>query len=192
MLLIKINLLNFLNDVTNSIGKQLISFESLDKQSLFEAMGSKIGKLWNEINTAQNDIRNNTGVDKLFNFETTNRGNILKFNLPSDWDVGVDFSVLPNALFIDEITHFSKAEVLLLNAISKKSLNSGNFMKIVGLGDPNQMGFQIELGTKQKPEYITYNINALNATFTPTLMTTIRATNDQKRINNDFSFKYFK
>ena len=176
----------FLNDVTDSIGKQLISFESLDKQSLFEAMGSKIGKLWNEINTAQNDIRNNTGVDKLFNFETTNRGNILKFNLPSDWDVGVDFSVLPNALFIDEITHFSKAEVLLLNAISKKSLNSGNFMKIVGLGDPNQMGFQIELGTKQKPEYITYNINALNATFTPTLMTTIRATNDQKRINNDF------
>lgn len=182
----------FNSDVINSIGKELISFSALNKQKLFESFGKGVGKLWSEIDVAQRDIENNTGKDKLFKFENVldssgvSRGQALTFDLPSNWDEGIDFNNLPHLLLIDEITHFSQAEIVLLNAISRKSKNLGKFMKVVGLGDQNQMGFQIELKEGKKYSYLNYNINSLNAVFTPTLMTTIRATNDQKRINNDF------
>lgn len=174
----------FHSDVVNSIGKELISFNELDKQNLFSQFGSEIEQLWQNIDSAQKDIANNHGNGKLFTFE--NDGQDLIFRLPDNWDSGLDYNLLPNLLVIDEVTHFSAAELILLNAISEKSFKSGNFMKVVGLGDQNQMGFNITDNRNKGKTTFNYNVNALNSTFTPTLMTSVRATNDQKRINNDF------
>lgn len=175
----------FERDMISAIGKEKISFNSLDKKSLFSLFGSQIESLWSEIDASQRNIADNHGEGKLFEYKKLNQGSALIFNLPKGWDAGIDFNSLPNLLVIDEITHFSTAELVLLNAISEKSYRLGHFMKIVGLGDQNQMGFQIEDGKGNNKVYTSFNINSLNATFTPTLMTSVRATNDQKRLNTD-------
>jgi len=74
---------------------------------------------------------------------------------------------LPNLLLIDEITHFSSFELYLLNEISKYSYykDNLNFMKIIGAGDPTQLGHLIKVGN----DYYEYNMDSINAIFTPRL-----------------------
>ncbi|MDD4624095.1 MAG: hypothetical protein PHX40_01855 [Bacilli bacterium] len=95
----------------------------------------------------------------------------------------IDFTKLPNLLLIDEITHFSTAEIQLLNKISEASKNrdNSNFFKIVALGDQNQLGYTVKVHNN----YYNYNIQGINSIYTPVLFTTVRSANDQKRTNND-------
>ena len=45
------------------------------------------------------------------------------------------------------------------------------------MGDQNQLGYTI----KYKEGYYNFNIEGINATFTPLLLTTLRSANDQKK-----------
>jgi hypothetical protein len=97
--------------------------------------------------------------------------------------VGNNLQNLPNLLLIDEVTHFSSFEMHLLNEISKYSYNSNSltFMKIIGAGDPTQLGYL----AKVDGDYYNYNVDAINAIFTPRLWSSVRVSNNQKRLNND-------
>jgi hypothetical protein len=54
-------------------------------------------------------------------------------------------------------------------------------MKIVGAGDPTQLGYLAKVGEN----YYSYNVDSTNAIFTPRLWANVRASNSQKRLNND-------
>ena len=60
---------------------------------------------------------------------------------------------------IDEVTHYSAAELFLLNEISRKSYEdeSLSFMKIIAAGDPTQMGKMVKLSS----QYYNYNIDSV-------------------------------
>ena len=112
-----------------------------------------------------------------------NKRGHLKANIPQELTDSIDFNTLPNLLVIDEITHFSAAEIQLLSMISEASLktNSGNFMSVVGLGDQNQLGFSANYMDKR----INFNVESIKAVFTPMLQSSIRSSNDQQRVNYD-------
>jgi hypothetical protein len=175
--------------MVEATGTEGITYNSFSKKQLFSQFGEEVEKLYDRI---QDNIRNlddtkvftaaqrKNGEDKAELFSIVD--NNLFFNLPEDIYDKIDLSKAPNLLVIDEITHFSNPELQLLNAISKisKSSNS-NFMKIIGMGDQNQLGYKI----KYKDSYINFNIEGLNSTYTPLLLTSVRASNDQQRVNND-------
>lgn len=176
----------FNSDLINAIGKEKLSINNFDKKGFFSLFGDKVLELWNKIDSDTNNFENiidNDEVNKLYEFikvEGKNATSKIQFNLPDSWATGIDFSTLPNLVAIDEITHFSKAEIILLNAISKMSLSKGHFMKIIGAGDNNQTGKRLKYGS----QFVGYNINGSNSVFTPTLSVSIRATTDQKRLNS--------
>jgi len=82
-----------------------------------------------------------------------------------------DLTSTPKAIFIDEITHFSKFEIQLLDEIGK---HYG--ITIFTFGDTSQKGY---LFSNQK-----YSINEIGAIKTPYLSSTIRAANIHKKDNN--------
>lgn len=169
------------DDIVDSIGAEDISLTKTNKSDLFKLFGEGIQKVHEEIIKELNDPLNkeNKLVSNYKNGELSNP----TFNIDQDWKALIDFDNLPNLLLIDEVTHFSKAELLLLDFISKASRqnDTSNFMKVIGLGDPTQQGYKMESGG----EFVEYNLNTLNAVFTPSLEFTVRASNDQKRANND-------
>ena len=161
--------------ILDSVGKEKLSTESFDKNTLFEKLGIK--KLISDIEAEIKDIKSNK------NTIITLEDSVLKINLPENWEESVNFNNLPNLLIIDEVTHYSFAELHLLNQISKLSYkkDSTNFMKVIGAGDPTQLGYLAEIDGK----FYEYNVNAVNSINVPRLWSTIRASNVQKRTNND-------
>lgn len=161
--------------ISDSVGEEKLTLTDLSKTELFEKLGIKtmIAKIEAEIKDPYN--AENTYIHIV--------DRALDITLPEGWENEVDFKNLPNLLLIDEITHYSFAELTILNAISKLSYNkdSTNFMKIVGAGDPTQLGYLAKVDNL----YYSYNIDAMNAIFTPRLWTTVRSANNQKRENNE-------
>lgn len=86
-------------------------------------------------------------------------------------------------MLFDEVTHLSKAELLLLNFVSKASYNnnSGNFFKVIGTGDTSQLGYQALF----QGQYIEYNVSSLNAIYTPYLSASLRSNNNHKKLNSE-------
>lgn len=167
----------FYSDLVGSIGEEKLALNKFSKKDLFSQFGNSVQQTYNQINSELKNVfnKNNSII-------TLDSEGHLKINLPENFGLDINFNTLPNLIVIDEITHFSTAEQTLLNEIAKISLNKGNFMKVVGLGDQTQMGFGVSVSDK---EFLNYNVNGTNALFTPTLVTSIRATNDQKRLNLD-------
>ena len=54
-------------------------------------------------------------------------------------------------------------------------------MKVIGAGDPTQMGYLLNVGGS----YYNYNINSINAIFAPRLWASVRSANTQQRTNID-------
>lgn len=163
------------NAVTSSVGNQGLNFSKFTKDELWRKLGIK--ELISQINLEIQDPENKN--NKYVSLENQE----LKLNLPENWESVVDFGNLPNALLVDEVTHYSFAELIILSEISKLSYNrpTTNFMKLVGAGDQNQLGYLAQV----KGKYYNYNVNTVNAIFTPRLWSTVRASNNQKRDNND-------
>ena len=95
----------------------------------------------------------------------------------------VDFSILPNLLLIDEITHYSFFEIKMLNEISERSFDveTGNFMGIITAGDTSQLGWLAEVNDR----HYNYNVETMNAISAPKLWASIRSANVQQRDNVD-------
>lgn len=174
---------NLEDAIKNSVGTAKITSTTSNKNELFERLGIK--NLVDTINKEVQDIDDDKIEKKYVKLEA---GAITLTDeiLNNEWiqsEVGDKLENLPNLLLIDEVTHFSSFELYLLNAISKYSYNSDslNFMKIIAAGDPTQLGYLV----KANGEYYSYNIDAVNAIFTPRLWSSVRASNSQKRINDD-------
>lgn len=84
-------------------------------------------------------------------------------------------------MIIDEFTHFSNAEILLLNEISNRT----GKVNIVMLGDPNQMGYQLKLKKENLTEFINFGFVGINTIAPPPLKITVRASNELRRYNNE-------
>jgi len=54
-------------------------------------------------------------------------------------------------------------------------------MKIIAAGDPTQLGYLANVNKN----FYSYNVDAINAIFTPRLWSSVRSSNGQKRLNND-------
>ena len=95
----------------------------------------------------------------------------------------VDFSILPNLLLIDEVTHYSFFEIKMLNEISARSFDveTGNFMGIITAGDTSQLGWLAEVNDR----HYNYNVETMNAIAAPKLWASIRSANVQQRDNVD-------
>ena len=169
------------NDVKDSIGEENLAITTLSKSKLFSMFGQGIKDIHDKITADLSDLDNTTESDYVY-LDSTGR---IIFNLDESWESLIEFDKLPNILVIDEITHFSKAEIQLLDFISRKSFSnsSSNFMKFVGAGDTTQRGFKAY--SKQYKQYVDYNVDNLNAVYTAPLNLSVRAANDQKRTNTD-------
>ena len=181
---------NLSNAIQAATGTDRLKYTSFNKQKLFNQFGSYVAELHTQIQDLlenADNLKEFTASEAMKNPEQLDLVSIvdgvLHAKLPDDLINNIDFSSLPNLLIIDEVTHFNNAELQLLNAISaaSKTADNTNFMKIVAMGDQNQLGYTI----KYKGGYYNFNIEGINATFTPVLLTTLRSANDQKRINND-------
>jgi len=150
----------------------------LDKKALYEKLG--ISDLIDTILKEANDSHNES--NKYVRFNKNGGAGKLDLILSDDWmsEAKVNFDHLPNLLLIDEVTHYSWAEMHILNEISKKS-HETSFMKIVAAGDPTQLGYFID----DKGTLFDYNVGRLNGLFTPQLFATVRASNAQQRENSD-------
>ena len=161
--------------ITSSVGVEKLNLTPLVKEDLWDKLGLKdlIAEIEKEIKTPS------AAENKYISLVDA----ILKFKLPEGWDANLSLENLPNLLLIDEVTHYSFAELHILSEISRLSYykDSSNFMKIVGAGDQNQLGYSAEIGGK----FYSYNVNSVNAIFTPRLWSTVRPMNNQKRDNND-------
>ena len=174
---------NLNNAIIESIGTSKITTFKDNKNELFDKLG--IRKLVDAINVEIDTIEDDKAERKYVKLENgiiTLTDEILK----NEWieaEVAEKLQNLPNLLLIDEVTHFSSFELYLLNAISKHSYakDSLNFMKIIATGDPTQLGNLV----KVNKDYYSYNVDGINAIFTPRLWATIRSANNQKRLNND-------
>lgn len=173
--------LKLTDDVKNSITDENLSISTLSKSKLFSMFGEGIKKIYDKIMNDVKNIDNTTKEDYVYITENWSIG----FNLDESWESLIEYDKLPNILVIDEVTHFSKAELQLLDFISKKSYanNKSNFMKVVGVGDKNQRGFKIY--SPKNKQYVDYSTDSLAAVFTPPLNLSVRASNDQKRSNTD-------
>lgn len=182
---------NLDNSIKNAVGEDKLEVTKLSKHTLYEQLG--ITKIMLDIENELKDLNNSKTKKELEDGEDvpnkTNKyvsfdsGKVGAF-IPESFYESVNFKNLPNLVLIDEVTHFSFAELHILNEISKRSYlnDETNFMKIIAAGDPNQLGYFIESSNN----YFTYNVNAINGIFTPKLWTTVRSTNNQKRVNGDF------
>ena len=88
-----------------------------------------------------------------------------------------DTTKLPDVIVVDEITHFSNPEILLLNEIRTRT----GKVDVIGLGDPNQMGYQLKIGDR----FMNFGLVGINAIQAPPLKLSIRAANESQRINMD-------
>lgn len=171
---------NLEKGIVESVGVDKFNINKHNKQKLFEVLG--ISDIVSKIETEIATINDKQGeYVKLVN----NRIVLTEAITNNEWinSIYSNLEKLPNLLLIDEITHFSFAELYLLNAISKFSYNNNNlsFMKIIAAGDPTQLGYLAKVGES----YYEYNIGAINSIFTPKLWATVRASNSQKRLNNE-------
>lgn len=169
---------NLQKNIIDSVSDEKLSITALDKNKLFEVLGIRemVDKIAQEIDDPGNEGNEYIAIiDNKIDFQEGKGW--------ENWLEKVKFENLPNLLLIDEITHYSTAELVILNEISKISYdrNSSNFMKIIGAGDSAQMGYL----AKVDGNYYNYNINGINAIYTPRLWATIRATNSSKRDNED-------
>ena len=170
-----IQLNNLTNSIKSSVGENKLNLSGATKAELWEKLGVKT--IVDDIHKEMQDPEKSTNkYVSIVNDE-------IKVTLPENWDEGINYENLPNLLLIDEITHYSIGELHVLNEISRISYNNPNltFMKVVGAGDQNQMGYMVELGS----ETLSYNVNQVNAIFTPRLWSTVRSSNNQKRVNNE-------
>ena len=173
--------------IAESNGQDKITSKKYLKNELFEKLGilQLINEIEDEISTiSTNKVEKNVRLitDPVSGSSTiTLTDNILN----NKWieTIIANLENLPNLLLIDEITHYSFIELYLLNAISKYSFNnlSLNFMKIIGAGDDNQLGYLSKIDNK----YYEYNISSVNAIFTPKLWASVRSSNNQQRINTE-------
>ena len=88
-----------------------------------------------------------------------------------------DKTDLPNLIFIDEGTHLTAMELGIINELVKRSETEGKAIKLVVAGDIAQNGVTFN--------NTSYNIDRVSGIFTPFLNLTVRASNSQKRDNND-------
>ena len=88
-----------------------------------------------------------------------------------------DTTKLPDIIVVDEITHFSNPEILLLNEIRTRT----GKVDVIGLGDTNQMGYQLKIGDR----FMNFGLVGINAIQAPPLKLSIRAANESQRINMD-------
>lgn len=174
---------NLREAVENSVGKEKITSVEGTKFEVFEKLG--ITQLATDI---ENEIQNlgNPNYTKKYIVLRDGMIHLTDEILNNEWIeslVGEKLKNLPNLLLIDEVTHFSEFEMYLLNAISRYSYSNDGltFMKVIAAGDPTQLGYLAEIEGK----YYNYNIGSTNAIFTPRLWTSIRSSNNQKRLNND-------
>lgn len=184
---------NLNNSIINSISEDSLKLIKNSKDNLFEKLGvlgivnqmrSELEDV-NKLLTKEDLIKSweNDSVQQSTNKYIFNNEGKIGVYLPTSELENLDLSNLPNLLLIDEITHFSFAEIHVLNEISKLSyVGEGNFMKIIAAGDPNQLGYFIN----DFEAYYQYNITSLNCIKTPILNSTIRSANSQQRTNNDF------
>lgn len=109
-------------------------------------------------------------VDGLINYDgkriSLNNSDTRKFKFKKDLGIKT-----PSAIFIDEITHFSKMELELLDLIAKEF----NFT-VFAFGDPSQKGYTIQ-GQK-------YSISEILPVNTPYLRATVRSGNIHQKDNN--------
>lgn len=165
------------DDTVKAIGSKDISFTTLNADNLFNQLGEKIVGVRAQILSELKDPSNaNNTLIKVKN------GRIV-FEITEGLIDGINYKNLPNLLVFDEATHLSQAEIQLLQLISVSSYNrnSHNFMKVLLVGDPTQMGYKTKVGE----EYIEYNMDGIDGVFTPYLSTSIRSSNPSKRINHD-------
>lgn len=106
--------------------KNVFSKDDLFKQLLTE---SGLNRYYNELNKAEQNFtssgsfkQNDAALSDIINKYTT---------------ADINTNNLPDYIFIDEITHFSRGDIALLNKISDVS---GKRIKIIGFGDNTQSG----------------------------------------------------
>ena len=173
---------NLQSAIDGTIGKDKITTSSKMKSELFEKLG-----ISNLLNTIQSEIEHllDDSFEKKYVKLVNTKITFTEELTNNEWisEIASNLQNLPNLLLIDEVTHFSFAELYVLNAISKYSYfnDSLNFMKIIAAGDPTQLGYLAEINGN----FYSYNIDSVNAIFTPRLWATVRASNNQKRVNND-------
>ena len=178
--------------IKGSVGEEKLDIVKASKQQLYDQLG--VGKLVQEVLNELSDIENSRTKEQLLDNVVvagktnkyvwrSNEGKI-GVHIPDSEFLGINYDSLPNLILIDEITHFSFAEIHILNEISKRSYisNKSNFVKIIAAGDPNQLGYFIDYDGRK----FNYNVTAVNGIFAPRLFASIRALNNQKRANTDF------
>ena len=166
-------------DTIDAIGNKNLNLTTVDTNKLFELFGEGIKEVHNQIKNELKDISNSKNTIVKLNERR------IDIEMKPEWASLIDYSKLPNLLVFDEVTHLSKPEILLLNFISKASYNNGtgNFFKVVGTGDINQLGYQVDTGGG----LVEFNIGSLNAVYTPYMTASIRSNNNQKKANADMS-----
>jgi len=166
---------NLDNSIKFSVGEEKLDIIKLSKQSLFEQLGIN-----NLVETIQNELNE---IDNPNNKYIYLENDKVQIKIDDSEYNNINYDNLPNLILIDEVTHFSFAELRILNEISKRSYynNNSNFVKVIAAGDPNQLGYFINY----KGSKLTYNVNAVNGIFTPRLVTSIRSANNHKRVNSD-------
>ena len=174
---------NLNSALMKSIGDEKLNSTGLNKDELWDKLGIKsmMIQIQKEIENPHESASKKNDYVRVVT-EGEDKGT-LGITLPENWEHIVNFNNLPNLLLIDEVTHYSFAELHILNEISRLSYNknSTNFMKIIGAGDPTQLGYLADIEGSQYQ----YNTNVMNAIFTPRLWTSIRSSSNQKRDNND-------
>ncbi len=157
---------NLQSAVDGTIGKDKITTTSKMKSELFEKLG--VSNLLNTIQSEIEHILDNSFEKKYVKLVNT-KITFTEELTNNEWiaEIASNLQNLPNLLLIDEVTHFSFAELYILNAISKYSYfnDSLNFMKIIAAGDPTQLGYLAEINGS----FYSYNIDSVNAIFTPRL-----------------------
>lgn len=180
-------------EITSSIGSNGLDITKHSLKNLFNKLG--LTELTNSLRKeGKNVYDSKNSLIKVVENE-------LELLLPEGWIDNVNFDILPNLLLIDECTHYSWAELHILNEISKESYkrNDVNFMKVVVAGDDSQLGYELTAKIENGDRYYSRNVSGINSIFTPRLSSTVRATNDTKKDNNDllvgllkFSKDYYK
>lgn len=183
--------------IQTSVGEDNLSIIKASKNKLYEDLniGTLMSAIVNDLDNfdldhlaSEQELKDYWESDQTADWKFSkyiyNNSGSLGVYLPETELENVDLSNLPNLLLIDEVTHFSFAELKVLNEISKKSYysDSSNFMKIIASGDPNQLGYFINNGKT----YYQQNVNQVTGIFTPKLFASIRSNNNQKRANSDF------
>lgn len=161
--------------LTSIVNPNLVDLHATSKLKLWERLG--ISELMQKISQEFDNWENGNGRDNVYILQ---ENGMYKLNLKESDLPPIDFTMLPNLLMIDEVTHFSYAELAVLNMISKLSYNNpgATFMKVIAAGDTKQMG--------RTNQSINVNINYTLGIFTPELTTSIRSANNQMRANMDF------